>query len=291
MNLRLPRKTFNQAVPGLALAVLLTGCAAIGSKAVEGVNARRDTLASAIRPAAKAFVTEAGKAFEDSVKERLVRTTGAVGDRLEETLRHASDSLEHRIRRIEDSLAWFVGNPAKDAVGSLMTPNLDLLRASLRKSLGIWVSDLSHALDSLLPEVTANLTERATNRATAALARNVDTTGALGLALVRLGDRVVRQAVEAIRDESNKTDKTPWWVWATVAVVGVLVICAVGTFILALRRAARRDQTSLRLMARAIQERGDKTLARRVETLAVEHGVESDLHKFLERHRLLVPDA
>ena len=50
-------------------------------------------------------------------------------------------------------------------------------------------------------------------------------------------------------------------------------------------------ETSLRLMARAIQERGDKTLARRVETLAVEHGVESDLHKFLERHRLLVPDA
>jgi hypothetical protein len=299
MNLRLLRKTVTQAgpirAPGARLSIvfagLLTACAALGSKAIEGVNARRDTLASAVRPAAKAFVAEAGKAFEDSVKERLVRTTGAVGDRLEETLRHASDSLEHRIRRIEDSLAWFVGNPAKDAVGSLMTPNLDLLRASLRKSLGIWVNDLSHAVDSLLPEVTANLTERATNRATAALARNVDTTGALGRAVVGLGDRVVRQAIEAIRDESNKKGKTPWWVWATVAVVGVLVICAVGTFILALRRAAKRDQTSLRLMAQAIQERGDKTLARRVSSLAAEHGVEPQLHQFLKQHRLLVPDV
>ena len=299
MNLRLLRKTLTETVPitapvaplGIVLAGLLTACAAIGSKAVEGINARRDTLASAVRPAAKAFVAEAGKTFEDSVKDRLIRTTGQVGDRLEETLKHVSDSLEHRVRRIEDSLAWFVGNPAKDAFGKLLTANLDLLRGSLRKSVKLWAADLSSALDSLLPGVTANLAERATDRATAALARNVDTTGALGRALVGLGDRVVRQAIEAIRDETSKKGKTPWWVWAAVAVVSLLVISAVGTFILALRRAAKRDQTSLRLMAQAIQERGDKSLARRVKTLAAEHGVEPDLHQFLERNRLLVPDA
>ena len=275
----------------VVLTGLLTGCSAIGSKVVDGVNARRDTLASAIRPAAKAFVAEAGRTFDDSVKDRLVRATGEIGDRLERTLQHVSDSLERRVRRIEDSLAWFVGNPARDAVSNLLTPNLDLVRESLRKSVRIWVSDFSHTLDSLLPAVTANLAERATTRATATLARDVDSSGALGRAVVGLGDRVVRQAIEAIRDETHKKGKTPWWVWAGVAIIAVLVICAVGTFILALRRAAKRDETSLRLMAQAIQEKGDKTLARRVRTLAAQHGVEPDLHKFLERNRLLVPDA
>jgi len=268
---------------------LPSGCHKIGQQVAEGVNARKDTLADAVRPLARALVAQAGRTFDDSVRAHLVKATGEMGHRVGATLDSALQNLQRQVRLLEDSLGWFVANPGRDAVHALLTPTLAELRSSLRTSIGLWVGDFSRAIDSVLSDATARLADRAAGQATQSLARNVDSTGPLGRAVVRLGDQVVRQAIRAIRDESDK-QKTPWWVWAVVAVVAVLVIVAVGTFILRLRGTKRRHEESLRAMAQAIKERNDPVLAKRVKTLAVEHGVEPSLHRFLEEQRLLVPE-
>lgn len=266
----------------------LVACRSVGRQLVEGVHARKDTLAEAIRPAAHALVAEAGRTFDDSVRSRLVKATGEVGDRLEVSVNRAVSNLDRRVRLMEDSLGWFIANPGRDALHNLLTPNLDALRASLRGSIRLWISDLSRSIDSLLPDVTARLVDRAATRVSLSLANNVDSTGALGKAVVRLGDQVVRQAIKAIRQETSR--KTPWWVWAAVAVAAALVISIVGTFILKLSSAKHQREASLRAMAQAIRERNDPVLAKRVKALAVEHGVEPSLHHFLEEQRLLIPE-
>ncbi len=268
---------------------LAVSCKSIGSDAVKGIYEQRDTLAEAVRPAGAAVVEGAGRAFEDSVRPKLEGTVGSIGDTLraksEAIVSLLLDSLEIRALRIEDSLTVFLKRDAEAALNELISSKIAIIRDSIDGALDKWLNTLSGSLDSELKLAAGNALSHTTMQALDSLAAGLDSTGAVGQAVVALGDRVVRQAIKAIGEE---TEKTPWWVWAIVAVVVILVALSVGRFILALRRDKQRSETSLRLVGKAISDRDDKDLAASVKSMAQQQGVEPWLREFLDREGLLV---
>lgn len=272
----------------MVLAVLAAGCIKFDSAgrrlvggAIDTARSRQPTLDSM----ATALFTNAG-AGVDTLHRHVNSALDQLGRQLELVLDRSLDSVEARALRAEDSLAAFIDEKARVRFNRLLSENLALVRDTVRHAVGVWSGGLRAAIDdSIAPALGRSLSGIA-DSAIGRLSAGLDTNGRLGVALVAMSDRVVRQAVLALADQSQKS--TPWWVYALGAAGGLIVISVVGYFVLALKKQVREREEALRLVGRAIQERNDVQLAGRVKALALEHGVEPSLHSFLGQNRLLV---
>jgi len=279
----------------LSFAVLLTvipvlSSCFIGGWIVDGIHGKQDKLAEAVRPMSRGAVEEMGRAFEDSVQPRLVTAVGAVSDELRPQLDTmvtvALDSLETRVNRLEDSLTALISERANEALQTLIAENSTVLRDSVDRAIAIWLERITNTLDSDLRPVAANAVGDAAARALNRLTTTIDSTGALGQAVVALGDRVVRQAIQAIREETERG--VPWWVWLIFALVAAAIVSIIGRFIIAILRERDRGKTTLRLVAQVIKERKDPTLTEAVKQLTRPQGVEPWFRAFLADEHLLV---
>lgn len=279
-----------RSVAPVLVSLLALSCAAVGSGIVDGVHNNREKLADAVRPVSRAAVEEAGRAFQDSVQPKLGTAVATVADSLRPQLRTILagllDTLEFRAGRLEDSLATWIAGSADTAVQRLLAHNVRLVRDSIDRALGVWLGTVSASLESELWPGAARAADEIAARTLDTLAATVDSTGVLGRAIVGLGDRVVRQAIQAIREETQRA--TPWWVWLGLGLFVAVVLAIIGLFAIAARRELARGKTSLRIVTRAIQEANDTRLAARVKSLASDQGVEPWLWSFLTRERLLL---
>lgn len=276
----------------ITVALIHLSCKSLGRKAVEGISERRDTLAAAVRPAARAAVEEMGGAFRDSVRPKLEDAVAGIGQTArpiaDSLLDSLLDSLETRVERLQDSLEVFVAGEASDAVKELLRKNMHALSVLGDSAIAQWTATLAARLDSPLAAAAGRATSSMTGQALDTVGARLDSTRNLSAAVESLGARVVRQAIGVIAEETRR--KPPWWVWAGVIAFGLVVVSLVGRFVLALVRENRRRETSLRVVARAIQERGEHDVVERVKGLASEQGVEGWLHDFLRERRLLLED-
>ncbi len=269
----------------LALALMLDiGCAPMGKKLVSGIYSRQDSLAEAVRPAARAIVTEAGKAFQDSVQKTLEAFVGHLQDSLKSAAGAVSDSFTIGFNTLERSAVDFSTNSGNEAVNRLLRDNLGYIRKSLDGTIDSLGNNLAVQLRGQLSEAIDSLTRGLISSATAQLASDLRNDSGLGGAIVQLGGKVVRQGVTAIDSERKKP--MPWWFWVLVVLVVVNIIAVIGRFILSIQSSIRDRELSLRLVSRAVQESGDANLAQRITNMTAEHGVGGWYKEWLDKQGL-----
>lgn len=265
------------------------GCSSIGSGVADGLHQERGKLAEVADTAGGAAVRGAGRSFADSVRPELLAAIDSAGHRLRDSLVvRTLDELEGRALRMEDSLAAFVAGRGNEAVRTLVTGSLDEARGSIDASVARWMATLSASVDSQLRLAVAAAAAEAAGRALDSMGARLDSSRSLGLAVEELGGRVVQRAIDVIRENTERD--TPWWVWAGGGLVVLALLAGIGRFVLGLVAESRRREASLRIVARAIQERGATDVADRVRGLATQQGMEGWLNRFLEERRLLVEE-
>lgn len=270
------------------VAVLTGGCIqwssigrSLGGGIVQGARGRQATLDSL----ARGVVIAAGQGV-DSMRDHLSRAVDVLGAQVAARLDTTLDSVEQRAKRMEDTLGAFLDGPARERLARLLSSNIALVRGDVRAAIEEWAAALDTAIDSSLGPSLRGTTAGLVDTATLRLAMSLDTSGALAGQLVAISDRIVRQAVRSLAEESANQE-TPRWAWFLAAGLVLIVAAVVGRFVLALKRELRNRELSMNLMGYTIQESRDPLLADRVRGLAQQHGVENYLHGYLAERRLL----
>ena len=253
---------------------------------ITALVASTDTLAQeVVRPMTRAAVDEAGITLEETVAPRLGRIVDSLAQNVEPIVARimggATDSVELLVSHLTDSLTHFIRDDVNAALSTILSENMPIVRDSIDRALVRWIETLAQSADSFLRPTLA----KTADSALAQLAVSFDTSGAVGKALLTLTASVVDRAIAQLQPGEN----TPAWVWVLFAALGLVVISIVGRFIIALKQALRERDESLKVVSLAIkQHKDDVGLAEEVKTLALQRGVESSLHRFLEEERLLV---
>ncbi|MDX1393468.1 MAG: hypothetical protein R3195_03720 [Gemmatimonadota bacterium] len=298
-TVRESRDRHRHASPRAALGILFAlvvsaGCGGMGRSlsrgASEGVYERRDTLAAAVAPVVESGAGGLGRTFRDSIRPELVDAVDELSRGVRDSLTDAiMDSVSARLDRLDDSVAAFISGPANEALQELVTANLAATRASIDESLEIWVATLAASTEARLADALATATSNALGAAADSLAARMGSGRGLRESIVSLGDSVVTQAIAAI-DRETGSRGLPWWVWAIIVAIALVVVAVVGRFILELRRRNRRTEDSLRIVGRAIKAERANAVADRVSEIAQEQGVGGWLHDFLADQHLLLED-
>ncbi len=252
---------------------------------VSPITRQSGELTEALRPLPKALIEKASHAVEDSLRPVLDSTVASL-----------LSAVDSQFLALEHSLGKFVAGDLRDSVSVFLDASLARLRQSVEGSLDAWVATLAtSARGRLLPLVDEELSPRlagaadsAISRAAGALADRLDRGGDLRAALVALAEAVVDTALVTI---AQNDQPTPWWLWALGIGFGLIVLAAVGIFILRLVRALKRREESLRLVTLAVKESGDPAIRDRVKQLAMQEGVEGWLNAYLRENRLLMDNG
>ena len=246
-------------------------CNALGQGVADGLSDRRAQLAESARPVARAAVKEAGRAFTVSVRPRFEVAVKRLSASARTAVGLLLDAVQGHVVRLGDSLTG-AGRRA-------VVEYLAIARDSGAAAVDLWASHVTSLAERRLTVALASALD--------SLGSGLEPRGPVGGAVVRLGDRVVRQAIVAISEQTQRT--TPWWVWAGASLVALSLVAGIGRFLLLWHRQYHARDEALRLLGRAIQEHDDPALAGRVKQLALQRGVEPWLHEYVDQQRLLVP--
>lgn len=232
------------AIIAVAAVISASGCARnIGSGIVEGAHSRQDDF----RDIGRALTAGVATGLSDAQPE-LERALTTIDHHLDSTIDRNLDSLESRMLRMEDSLGSFLRDDARETLNLMVADNLALLRAELRMSVRLWLTEAGASLETAIMPALTRGAARAIDTAALRFASNIDS-GPLGRAVTNLGKNLVRESAEQLR-----TAPTPTWVKIAGALLLLLALAALATLALKLHRGFTNRNRALSVVARTIRD-------------------------------------
>lgn len=216
------------------------------------------------------------QAYKDSVRPRL-----------DSTVVEFVDTIQTRVAGAEDSTASFVRTKLDSALRELVSHSLVILRDSVRRSLNVWLDDVSqHGRTNIVP-LAGEVADSATSRAVSSL--NAGLTGPLRTTVLKL----VMEIADSVRVAARRTVQEPAFkaILSRLGVTGGLVaggvIAAViaGLAIMAIN--LRRTHRALGAVTSAVHDHGSSELRGAVRDQALARNVEGWLHNYLAKRDLL----
>ena len=250
----------------------------LGGAAVEAVQERSAGLLGPLRDS---IVAVAGRTYDDSLRPRIDATVAGV-----------LDTLEFRTARLEDSLAGFVEDRLNDALRTLLDSNMTALRSAMRRSVRIWIGELSRSARRDLLPLVSEVADSATNRALVRLNANLE--GPLGETLVRIvstaADTIIRKAQGAVGEERENFESLFDRIGRTGGLVigGILILLVAGLTVMFVN--ARNSRRALQAVTSVVRDRGSRDLRSAIKEAANDQRIEGWLNNYLRKKNLLWRD-
>ena len=266
------------ALLGFALVLSTAGCTWI-------VGSGRDLASGIVEGLARGALKDSTRIALDSVATRTGRSVArALGNEIAPVVDTTLAGLLARSRGslliTSDSLEARLRGPLRQAIGATVRSSIAGGTAQLRADADPTVEAWASAADRALRPVLARAAAEAVDSASVRLARHLNTD--LGVAAETVTARVVRTI-----DRNNQDSDTWKELRRTLAIVGGIVLLALGLFAAWLWRERGKSHKALEAVAHVINRQQYEYLKPTIKEEARKQDIEGWLNSFLGKHDLL----